>query len=71
MSWEWCRSQFAPYEGYVVFPYAGYSSTWFDGRHLVLKGGSRYTRPVIKRPSFRNFYNPDKRHIFAGIRLAR
>jgi iron(II)-dependent oxidoreductase len=71
MSWEWCRNHFAPYEGYVVFPYAGYSSTWFDGKHFVLKGGSRYTRPVIKRPSFRNFYNPDKRHIFAGCRLSR
>lgn len=69
--WEWCQNTFAPYEGFIVFPYAGYSSTWFDGRHYVLKGGSRYTRPVIKRASFRNFYNPDKRHIFAGLRLAR
>lgn len=69
--WEWCKNPFAPYQDYIAFPYDRYSQAWFDDQHFVLKGGSRYTRPIIKRPSFRNFYNPDKRHIFAGCRLAR
>jgi iron(II)-dependent oxidoreductase len=69
--WEWCENTFSPYEGFEPFPYDGYSKPWYDDRHYVLKGGSLYTQPIIRRASFRNFYNPDKRHIFSGIRLAR
>ena len=67
--WEWCDNPFQPYEGFSPFPYDAYSQPWFDGRHYVLRGGSLHTRPAIKRPSFRNFYEADKRHIFAGLRL--
>jgi iron(II)-dependent oxidoreductase len=67
--WEWCRNTFSPYAGYTPFPYDEYSQAWFDDRHYSLRGGSRYTRPAIKRPSFRNFYEADKRHVFAGMRL--
>ena len=67
--WEWCENTFHPYEGFSVFPYPEYSQPWFDGRHYSLRGGSLHTRPSIKRPSFRNFYEADKRHIFAGLRL--
>jgi iron(II)-dependent oxidoreductase len=69
-AWEWCGNTFYPYDGYRPFPYAGYSQPWFDGNHYSLRGGSLHTRPSIKRASFRNFYQPDKRHIFAGLRLA-
>jgi gamma-glutamyl hercynylcysteine S-oxide synthase len=68
--WEWCANTFHPYAGFKPFPYEGYSTPWFDGNHYVLRGGSIHTRPVIARPSFRNFYQPDKRHLFAGLRLA-
>ncbi len=68
--WEWCANTFAPYEGFRAFPYDEYSTPWFDGRHHTLHGGSLYTQPWLKRPSFRNFYEADKRHIFAGLRLA-
>ncbi len=68
-AWEWCENAFHPYAGFNPFPYDEYSTPWFDGNHYTLKGGSLYTRPQIKRPSFRNFYQPDKRHIFAGTRL--
>lgn len=67
--WEWCQNTFHAYEGYKSFPYDEYSQPWFDGQHYSLKGGSLHTRPAIKRPSFRNFFEADKRHVFAGLRL--
>ena len=70
-SWEWCDNRFHPYPGFKPFPYQGYSVPYFDGQHYVLRGGSRYTLEIIKRPTFRNFYQADKRHIFAGLRLAK
>ena len=68
--WEWCDNCFHPYPGFSPFPYDNYSKPWFDNNHFSLRGGSPYTQPSIRRSSFRNFYNPDKRHIFSGLRLA-
>lgn len=68
-AWEWCANTFHPYEGFESFPYREYSTPWLGGDHYTLKGGSLHTRPAVKRASFRNFYEPDKRHIFAGLRL--
>ena len=68
--WEWCQNNFHPYPGFNAFPYDNYSKPWFDNKYFILRGGSQYTRPSIRRSSFRNFYNPDKRHIFSGLRLA-
>jgi len=68
-AWEWCDNRFCPYAGFRAFPYEDYSTPWFDGNHYTLRGGSLHTRPAIRRPSFRNFYTPDKRHVFAGLRL--
>ncbi len=68
--WEWCENLFHPYPGFKAFPYENYSKPWFDNNHFSLRGGSKYTQPSIRRSSFRNFYNPDKRHIFSGLRLA-
>ena len=68
-AWEWCNNVFYPYDNFQAFPYDEYSKPWFDGKHYVLKGGSVYTRPEIKRASFRNFYQPHQRHMFAGLRL--
>jgi iron(II)-dependent oxidoreductase len=67
--WEWCENCLHPYEGFEAFPYPEYSQPWFDGRHYTLRGGSLHTRPAVKRSSFRNFFEADKRHIFAGLRL--
>jgi iron(II)-dependent oxidoreductase len=69
--WEWCANAFHPYAGFKAYPYDGYSLPWFDNNHFVLRGSSRYTLDIIRRPSFRNYYEADKRHIFAGLRLAR
>ncbi len=68
-AWEWCENTFHPYDGFKAFPYPEYSQPWFDKNHYSLRGGCLHTRRVIKRPSFRNFFEPDKRHIFAGMRL--
>ncbi len=69
--WEWTASDFAPYSGFRAWPYEGYSASWFDGRHRVLRGGSWATRIFALRRSFRNWYVPETRQIFAGFRIAR
>lgn len=70
-SWEWCANTLHPYPGFRAWPYDGYSMPYFDDRHYVLRGGSRYTQGIIKRPTFRNYYEADKRHVFAGLRLVK
>lgn len=69
--WEWTASDFAPYSGFRAWPYEGYSASWFDSRHRVLRGGSWATRIFALRRSFRNWYVPETRQIFAGFRPAR
>ena len=69
-AWEWTASTFAPYPGFRAYPYEGYSATWFDGEHAVLKGGSWATRGSLARCSFRNWYHPHVREILAGFRTA-
>lgn len=69
--WEWTSSWFDGYEGFVAYPYRGYSQTYFDRQHRVLKGGSWATCPWAMRSSFRNWYYPGIRQILAGFRCAR
>jgi gamma-glutamyl hercynylcysteine S-oxide synthase len=69
--WEWTDSWFAGYPGFAAFPYRGYSAVYFDRAHRVLRGGSWATRPWSIRASFRNWYHPGSRVIFAGFRCAR
>lgn len=69
-AWEWCYNDFHPYSDFKAFPYEDYSLPWFDQQHFTLRGGSEYTPPVIVRDTFRNFYQADKRHFPAGLRLA-
>lgn len=69
--WEWTATWFQPYEGFVSYPYAGYSMAYFDNQHRVLKGGSWATRASVLRPAFRNWYHPGVRQHFAGFRCAR
>jgi len=69
--WEWTASVFHGYEGFVSYPYAGYSKVYFDGEHRVLKGGSWATRPWALRCSSRNWYHPGVRQILAGFRCAK
>lgn len=65
--WEWTADAFVPYPGFVRDPYAEYSEPWF-GSHKVLRGGCHATSPVLIRNTWRNFYTPDRRDVFAGFR---
>lgn len=69
LGWEWCADPFIPYPGFSPDPYLDYSSPWFQC-HWELRGGSPVTTPLLKRSSFRNFYLPERRDPFAGLRLA-
>ena len=69
--WEWTATWFQPYRGFAAFPYEGYSVPYFDGQHRVLRGGSWATRRHVLRPTFRNWYQPWVREIFAGFRCAK
>jgi gamma-glutamyl hercynylcysteine S-oxide synthase len=68
--WEWTETWFHPYEGYISFPYEGYSQAYFDNQHRVLKGGSWAVQAPVLRCAFRNWYYPQTRQHFAGFRCA-
>lgn len=68
--WEWTATWFHPYPAFTAYPYEGYSLPYFDQQHRVLRGGSWATRRHVMRPTFRNWYNPWVREIFAGFRCA-
>ncbi|HEY5142657.1 MAG TPA: SUMF1/EgtB/PvdO family nonheme iron enzyme [Solirubrobacteraceae bacterium] len=68
--WEWTASHFTGYPGFVAHPYREYSEVFFDGDHRVLRGGSWATAARVATPTFRNWDHPQRRQIFAGVRLA-
>ena len=65
--WEWTVSDFGPYPGFEVDPYKEYSQPWF-GDHKVLRGGGWTTRARLLRNTWRNFYQPHRRDVWAGFR---
>jgi iron(II)-dependent oxidoreductase len=65
--WEWTASDFLPYPGFVADPYKEYSAPWF-GTHKVLRGGCWATRSRLLRNTWRNFYRPERRDVWAGFR---
>lgn len=65
--WEWTASDFTPYPGFVAGPYKEYSEPWF-GNHKVLRGGCWATRSRLISNTYRNFYPPDRRDVWAGFR---
>jgi iron(II)-dependent oxidoreductase len=65
--WEWTSSDFLPYPGFVVDPYKEYSQPWF-ATHKVLRGGCWVTRARLLRNTWRNFYEPHRRDVWAGFR---
>ena len=65
--WEWTDDAFGPYPGFTVDPYKEYSEPWF-GNHKVLRGGCHATRASLIRNTWRNFYTPERRDVYAGFR---
>jgi iron(II)-dependent oxidoreductase len=65
--WEWTASDFLPFPDFVAGAYKEYSAPWF-GDHKVLRGGCWTTRSRLINNTYRNFYKPDRRDVWAGFR---
>jgi iron(II)-dependent oxidoreductase len=65
--WEWTSTTFQPYPHFEPDAYRDNSEPWF-GTRKVLRGGSFATRNRYVRSTYRNYFTPDRRDVYAGFR---
>lgn len=64
--WEWTASDFVGYPGFKS-GFSEYNDKWFVNQK-VLRGSSFATPQYQIKNSYRNFFKPDERWMFAGFR---